>query len=149
MIEEQGRVVAVKGDQVWIETIQQSSCGSCSARATCGQGLMSKFSDGKRNHIRLTSECPVQLGDQVLLGIPENTLVKSALLAYGMPLLIFILGAAAAEILFQLSEIMVILIGLGSLLTGFILVRSVAGANSLALQPVILEVLPASEPTSP
>ncbi len=146
MIEEQGRVVAVDGDQVWVETVQQSSCGSCAARATCGQGLMSKFSEGKRNHIRLTSDRPVKLGDHVVLGIPENTLVKSALLAYGLPLVMFVLAAALAESYFALPEAGVVLVGLIALVTGFALVRHVAGVSKLALQPVILEVLPGAAP---
>ncbi len=147
MIEEQGRVVAVDGNQIWVETVQQSSCGSCAAKSTCGQGLMSKFSEGKRNHIRLTTDQPVKLGDEVVLGVPENTLVKSALLAYGLPLVLFVLAAAVAESLFELPEVGVILVGLAALISGFALVRSIAGATQLSLQPVILEVLPVSNGT--
>lgn len=145
MIEEQGRVVAVEGKEVWVETIQQSACGSCSAKSTCGQGLAAKYLSGKPNHIRLISELPVRLGDRVVLGIPENTLVKSALLAYGLPLIFFILFAGLVDSLFAVSEPWVIFSGLAGLFLGFVLVRTVSGGRDKgsSFQPVILEVLPA------
>ena len=147
MIEERGRVVAVEGKQVWVETIQQSACGSCAAKSTCGQGLVAKYTSGKRNHIRLITDHRVSVGDQVLLGIEENTLVKSAFLAYGLPLFLFVLTAGVADNLFAVSEPWVIVAGLLGLSLGFVLVRLISGLRSGAssFQPVILKVLPASE----
>jgi sigma-E factor negative regulatory protein RseC len=40
MLTEQARVVALDAETVWVETIRQSSCGSCSARAGCGHGML-------------------------------------------------------------------------------------------------------------
>lgn len=147
MIEESGRVVAVDGQAVWVETVQQSACGACAAKATCGNGLAAKFAAGKPNHIRLVTEKEVRVGDRVVLGIPENTLVKSALLAYGLPLLLFVIVAALADSLGGLSEAGVIGVGLAGLLAGFGVVRFIAGGRkgNTAFQPVILEVLPAIE----
>lgn len=39
---ETGRVVAVDGDGLWLETLKKSTCGQCSARAGCGQQLLAK-----------------------------------------------------------------------------------------------------------
>lgn len=145
MIEESGRVVAVDGDEVWVETRQQSGCGSCAAKSTCGNGMIAKFAAGKPNHIRLVTEREVKVGDQVVLGIPENTLVKSAMLAYGLPLLLFIFVAGLADGWGNLSEPAVIAFGLAGLLAGFMLVRIISSGRrgNNAFQPVILEILPA------
>ena len=35
-IVETGRVVALEGAAVWVETIRSSACGSCAARSGCG-----------------------------------------------------------------------------------------------------------------
>lgn len=149
MIEEQGRVVAVEDEQIWVETIQQSACGSCTAKSTCGQGLIAKYTSGKRNHIRVVSDKSVSVGDHVVLGIPENTLVKSAFLAYGLPLLLFVGSAGVADSVFSVSEPWVITIGLLGLFLGFSLVRLISGAGAGArvssFQPVILKVLPGVE----
>lgn len=137
MIEEAGRVVAVDGRKVWIETLQQTSCGSCSAKSTCGQGLMNQM--GKPHHICLTAEQELHVGDQVLLGIPENTLLQSAMLAYGLPLMLFVLLAALADSLLNASEPIVILAGLLGLCVGFIAVRRIAsGRRGAHMQPIIL-----------
>lgn len=144
MIEESGRVVAIDGNEIWVETVRQSACGSCTAKSGCGQGLMAKFTDGKRNHIRLTSDQPVHLGDQVVMGIPEHTLVKSALLVYGFPLILFVLFAGLADSVFGLSELWVILVGFAGLLSGFFLVRLTTGVGGkfASFKPIILKVLP-------
>lgn len=150
MIEEPGRVVAVEGKQVWVETIQQSSCGGCAAKSTCGQGLVAKYTSGKRNHIRLVTDQSLRVGDQVVLGIPENTLLKSAFLAYGLPLLLFIAAAGVADSLFGAPEPWVIGIGILALCLGFVLVRLISGvgAGKSSFQPLILKVLPATEVTA-
>ena len=56
MLTESGRVVAVNDSTVWVETIQQSTCGQCAARKGCGQSMLSKMYDGRRHHI----EVPIQ-----------------------------------------------------------------------------------------
>ncbi|MDF3932676.1 SoxR reducing system RseC family protein, partial [Pseudomonas citronellolis] len=43
MIEEQGRVIGVEPGAVWVETLRQSTCSACNARAGCGQGLLQQL----------------------------------------------------------------------------------------------------------
>jgi len=40
MLRESGRVVAIESDAVWVETIRSSLCGSCAAKAGCGQDYL-------------------------------------------------------------------------------------------------------------
>ena len=37
MLEETGTVVKIEPDALWVETVQTTTCGSCSARRGCGQ----------------------------------------------------------------------------------------------------------------
>ncbi len=53
MIEEPGIVVAVDADGVWVATQRKTTCGSCSAKAACGQGLLNSLSADKKNHTHL------------------------------------------------------------------------------------------------
>ena len=46
MLIETGRVVALEGNTVWVETLRQSACGSCSARAGCGHGVLNAVAPG-------------------------------------------------------------------------------------------------------
>ena len=43
MLKESGKVVSIEDDGLWVETIQQSTCGSCRAKKGCGQQLLSKI----------------------------------------------------------------------------------------------------------
>ena len=52
MLVETGRVVAVEEDSLWVETIRQSTCGSCAAQKGCGHGLLNRYADGKRGYIQ-------------------------------------------------------------------------------------------------
>lgn len=144
MIEESGRVVAVEGDEVWIETIRTSSCSGCSARSGCGQGLLAKVKDGTRSHIRLQTDLKLVVDDEVILGLPEQAFIRSSFLAYGLPLLMLIAAVLLADSVFALAEPWVIVAALLGLASGFFVVRLISQL-SLArddFQPEILRVIP-------
>lgn len=143
MIEESGRVIAADGSQVWIETVRKSSCSGCSARSGCGQGLLSKIKDGTRNHIRIQTELKLQVGDEVILGLPEQAFIRSSFLAYGLPLLALISAVLVADMALGLSEPWVILSALLGLATGFGLVKLISALASHRgdFQPVIVRTI--------
>lgn len=149
MIEEQGRVIAREPGAVWVETLRQSSCGSCSARHGCGQALLQRAGVGSRHgHIRVLSEEPLTIGEQVLIGVPEQALLRSSLLVYLLPLGgLFALALTGQAI--GLSEPLLVLLALGGLLGGLLLVRLLAhrAAGSPELQPRLLRRLPAATPS--
>ena len=145
MIEESGRVIAVNGDEVWIETIRTSSCSACSARSGCGQGLLAKVKDGTRSHIQLRTDLQLAVDDEVILGLPEQAFIRSSFLAYGLPMLMLIAAVLIADMAFSLAEPWIILSALLGLAGGFVVVRlisqmSVARAD---FQPVIIRSIPA------
>ena len=93
MIEEQGRVAAVDGDSVWVETVKSSTCTSCSARLGCGQHLSEKYrSNNSSAYIRVSSQWPLSEGDRVIVGIPESSLLRASALMYLLPLVMMMAG---------------------------------------------------------
>ncbi|OED41357.1 hypothetical protein ACH42_14230 [Endozoicomonas sp. (ex Bugula neritina AB1)] len=89
MIEEQGRVVSVEGDVVWVETERKTTCSSCSAKQGCGHHLAGKYkSSSTFACIKALSDGSLSEGDQVLVGIPENSLLKASSVVYLLPLLL-------------------------------------------------------------
>ena len=90
-LSETGRVVAVEPDAVWIEADRSAACNKCAARAGCGQGALSAVLQSGKGRVRATSgetlsaaQCNV--GDQVVIRVPEATLLGGTLLIYGLPL---------------------------------------------------------------
>lgn len=98
---ERGRVVAIDEDALWVETIRQSTCGSCSARAGCGQGLLNRLGDGRRNHLRVllddSSPQEYRLDDSVEFSVSDNVLLKAAAVVYLVPLVGMLLGMGLAH----------------------------------------------------
>ncbi|CAA0087339.1 Protein RseC [Zhongshania aliphaticivorans] len=101
MITESGRVVGIEEDALWVETVRRSTCGSCAAQKGCGQGLMNKATDGRRNQLRvLLGSQPssmFELDEEVGISIPERALISGALVVYLLPLLSMIAGMGLAS----------------------------------------------------
>ena len=124
MIEEHGRVVSVEKRAVWIETARKSTCSSCSAKSGCGQHLIEKYrNSNSHSYIRATiNHQSVEQGGEVIIGIPENTLMKASMLVYLLPLLAMMLAlwGASARDMGDLVTVALALLGLG---LGFVPVR--------------------------
>lgn len=150
MLTESGRVIALEDDGLWVETIRSTTCNSCGARKACGHGLMNSVSDGKRGYIRVLpgevalSEC--RLGDQVLISLPEEVILRGSLIAYLLPLVCMLTGAFAFTRLFAGNPDLLAAAGaVVGLVVGFGLVH-LHGRRHAAdphFQPVLLKVMPA------
>ena len=116
LVEAIARVVAVSEVRVWLEPEQTSSCGSCATSGSCGakgMGTTASRLEARRFTLAQPDE-PLRVGDRVVVGVPENALVKAALTAYGLPL-VLMLGAG------------VLAAGQGTNSDGFALIAMVAG----------------------
>lgn len=148
MIEEPGVVMSVDADTVWVATQRKTTCGSCTARATCGQGLLTVLSADKKPHlIQVRSDLPVRKGDQVILGIAEETLVRSAFLVYMLPLFAMFAVALSTQAL-NISEPWIIFSAVLGFLAGILWVRlySERYIDAAAMQPVVLKAQIALSP---
>ncbi len=143
LIVEPGRVVARDEDSLWVETIQQSSCGSCAAEKGCGQSLVAKWSS-RSNFIRVLLEGrdpeKYQVDDEIKIGIPDNVVANGSLFVYLVPLLSLLAASLAATYL-AASEPWVIAAGISGLLGGAALVRLHSYLNRFnrRLQPILID----------
>ena len=144
MIEEQGRVVALEDDRLWVETLRRSACDSCSANKGCGHAVMDRNQAGARARIKVIAHHAVQasVGDQVVVGIPEGALLRGAMMVYLVPLLCLFAGALLGSLVQLQSFDLSLFGGLAGLLVGFLANRwySVTNARNPALQPQLLRV---------
>jgi len=138
MIEETGRVIAVEDAAVWVETVQKSTCGSCSARKGCGHSLLSKLTDARRS-VRAINYFDLSVGDHVVLGVPERTVVMGSMVVYLLPLMMMLIASVTVDAVVG-SEGVTILSGLLGLGLGFLLVRlhSMKTKNKVEYQPSVL-----------
>ena len=131
MIEEQGRVVALQNDWVWVETQRKTACGQCSVNKGCGTSVLADVFGKKANSIAVIKTLPVKIGDEVIIGIEENSLVKGSLLIYTLPLIFLIafglLGeVVSAQILLSNSDAMTVLFAIMGLVIGFFWLKHIS-----------------------
>lgn len=148
MLEESGRVVALDGEHAWVQTIRKSACASCEAKSGCGQGVLSRISDGKANQVLVANTLKLKVGDEVLLGIPEDMLVKASFVVYLIPLLCMITAAAITDKWLLAGEGWTALAGIVGLMSGFLIVKGYSGyhANDQRFCPKMIRPMGHSAP---
>lgn len=127
MIEEKARVVELKDNGVVVESVVKSACSHCEQVDNCGSGQISKAIPSKRLTVTLSTELPVSVGDDVLLGLSEKHLLSTAWQVYLYPLfglmLFGFLGQYAIKVgIFTAEPIAILMSFLGGYL-GFLWAR--------------------------
>lgn len=123
MLEETGVVVAIDNGQAWVQTIRKSACSSCEAKSGCGQGVLARISDGKANQVLVNNTLNLKVGEEVLIGIPEDMLIKASVMVYLLPLILMIVAASGVEKWLSAGEGWVALAGGAGLALGFLMVK--------------------------
>jgi sigma-E factor negative regulatory protein RseC len=144
MISETGRIVALHEGQAWVATNRRGTCGSCALRAGCGQDLVARALGAGRQHLQVAASPELALHDEVEIAIPERGLLTAALLAYLVPLLSLLSGAALGHALG--GEVPAIAGALAGLAAGIGLARLLlsAGVVRLARPVLVRRLAPAS-----
>jgi sigma-E factor negative regulatory protein RseC len=143
MITETAKVVAIDSDCLWVETIQLSTCASCSAQKGCGQSLVAKWG-GQTSFLRvlLESRSPhdFSVGSEVSIGVPDGVVVRGALFVYLVPLLMMMVAIFTASYS-EWSESGVIVLALLGLIVGGGVVRlhSYWYRDDVSVQPVLVD----------
>lgn len=146
MITENAIVVSIEKNETWIETQRQSACGQCSANKGCGTSVLSKVIGNKFSTMKAINKINAQVGDEVVVGINESSLLKGAFMAYLLPLLyLFIfsfIGQFFSDYL-QIKHGELLIIGSAALGFYFGMKKlkkfSISISNNENYQPVILK----------
>lgn len=139
MIETSATVVDLGPGVAWVETVRQSACGHCESAGRCGTSVVSKLFGASRSRLRIEDTQGLRLGEQVVIGIPDGTLVRASLVAYLLPL-VFLIAAAGLATRLGAGEGTVALIGIAGLGSGLWLSGRLTGGQSARerYRPVLL-----------
>ena len=102
MIEEVATVTAINGDVITVKSTIKSTCHSCHQQDDCGSGQIAKAIPHKALTTKLTTSLELNVGDEVVLGLPENSMLSSAFEVYMLPLFGLVFFAAFGQ--FSLVE---------------------------------------------
>ena len=127
MSEELATVVAIEGDHAWVECERRSACSGCQQQSNCGTGTVAKAFPLKAPRLRVRLTAEVSVGQQIRLGIPQESLLRGAALVYVLPLFCLLAGALLGQLwlapLLSGGEGIPILCCLLGGVLGFLLVR--------------------------
>ena len=147
MLEESATVLRVIDDRIEVETISRSSCSQCSSSG-CSTSVLAKLFGVKRNRLFLNNSMNIQPGHRIVIGIPDEVLVKASMWAYLVPILCLIVATAVAVAL-GFNDAQQAISGLIGLNSGLIIVNQLSEKKSQRSQfdPVLIRVLePDNEP---
>lgn len=96
MLEETATVRQVAQGVAWVETEPRSACGHCSTRGACGSGALTELLGRRRPLVPVSDTLGVTVGERVVIGIADQMLLRAALRAYLLPLLLAVVPAGLA-----------------------------------------------------
>lgn len=143
MITETGRVLEVEGDWAWVACRRQVECARCAEGRGCGGGVLGKLLGDRLHKVRAaTGAVAVEPGDQVLIGLSEEAVMRAAAAVYLVPLLLALAGGVAVATLAGGGDLAALAGAAGGLVLGLGWARrySRRHAADSALQPVILRL---------
>lgn len=107
MIETQARVLSTEQDFAWVEPRPHSPCGQCDPVTGCRSlSIARAFSHGEAR-FRVHNPLGSQTGDWVSVSVPEQGVLKRALLMYLAPLAGLFAGAALGALASELVSVLV------------------------------------------
>ncbi len=140
MLEQDATVIESKEGHIWVEAISRSSCSQCSA-TSCSTSVISKVFGFRRNLLKMENSLQAKAGDQVIIGIPDNVLVKASVWAYLVPVISMVLFTFMAVVQ-GYGDGLQVLFALTGLATGFILVGRLTRSDyqGKAFDPLLLRI---------
>jgi sigma-E factor negative regulatory protein RseC len=148
MIEKAAVVLSISQGYAWVSSDDVTACGSSctsSASGACSSLNLQFYSREKLEQVQVANPFHAKPGDQVIVGLPSEGLLKSSLLVYLLPLVSLLIFAFLGNEVFismQVNgEIGAVFMGFAGLLGGLrfsnILVQNSSHLKD-KLQPVIL-----------
>ena len=140
MLTESALVTRRLGNRVELELQRGSACAGCDLNQGCGTGALGRLLGRRSRPLVIETERKCDPGDEVLLVLPEASLVRASLLIYGLPLLGMLLaGLVAASA--GVSELLVLLATVLGFVVGLRVAAFIAGRlEPRAMAPYISEV---------
>lgn len=99
MMKEKAIVVAVEHEQITVTSEIKSACSGCQQVDNCGSGQISKAIPQRKLTMDINSKLALKVGDEVLIGLSEKKLLRTAFQVYLWPLLGLILFALIGQYL--------------------------------------------------
>jgi len=124
LVEGVAKVVEASGATVLLQPEVSSGCKGCVSAGLCG--AMSGQSSLAARRFSIANEHGLQVGDKVVVGMAEASLLRASVTAYAIPLLAMLAASIAADLKFG-KDWITALAAVGGLGIGMLVARYRAG----------------------
>ena len=118
-----GRITAIHDDHVTVEVNTASFCSRCSAGKGCGAGILGADQGPRQVDVPLPDDARFETGDDVTLELAPQSLLRAALIVYGIPLAA-VAAVGALALAFQWSDLETTLVMVIAAIVGIAVGRS-------------------------
>lgn len=95
MIEEHAVVIGVSEDFATLEVVRKKPCGLCGKSRGCGVSLWGKLFN-HQSAFMARNDIGAKVGDNVVVGVDEQALLKGSMKIYAVPIFSLLAGAILA-----------------------------------------------------
>jgi len=92
VIETAARVTRREGALAWVRAESPTGCAACGGKG-CGASIFVRLLHPREPEYAVTNLIDAEAGEAVVVGIADGDLLKAALMAYVVPLVLLLLGA--------------------------------------------------------
>jgi sigma-E factor negative regulatory protein RseC len=147
MIVSEAQVERCEGEFAWVSIRPHSPCGHCDPKTGCKSVAITRLFGTAQQSYQVKNSLSAKPNDWVKVAVNDGVLLSTALWAYGLPLLLLILGAVLGGALASTKQAELFSL-LGAVL-GFVasfLVLRLRNGSAQAMQPRIIEIVSQSMP---
>jgi len=91
-LEQQVTVIEVEGELARVSGRRASACGGCAGKASCS--TMGSWRE-KLVELQVANSLAAQVGDEVVIEVPDGLLLKVAFRLYALPMLVFVVAGVS------------------------------------------------------
>lgn len=145
MIVSEAQVERCEGEFAWVSIRPHSPCGHCDPKTGCKSVAITRLFGTAQQSYQVKNSLNAKPNDWVKVAVNDGVLLNTALWAYGLPLLLLILGAllGAAMAGTARAELFSLLGAVTGFVAGFLILR-LRNTSAQAMQPRIIEIVPQS-----
>ncbi|WP_373975056.1 SoxR reducing system RseC family protein [Chitinibacter sp. SCUT-21] len=145
MIETQAQVVKAEGDYAWVKIRPHTPCGSCDPEKGCKSVAITRMFGNAQESYRVSNPVHAQANDLVTIGVAERALLSTALWAYGLPMLLLLLGAMIGHFVTAKSELATLSGAVIGFILGFFVLRLLPKTPMQPAEPAIVAKHPTGQ----
>lgn len=145
MIETQAQVVRTEGDYAWVRIRPHSPCGHCDPEKGCKSVAITRMFGNAQESYRVHNPLAAKPNELVTIAVQEGALLSSALWAYGLPMLLLLLGALIGHFIVSNSELATLVGAAIGFILGFFVLRLLPKTNLQPAEPAIVAKHPTGQ----